>query len=142
MKIWKNFRSKLLAAMVSIEIFIIGLHSISVDNQEGKYILRNFLFWSWSCNSCVSQTLTGSDMLLEPKIFVRQMVFIIPKCHSYYPENFRSEAYGLNESHFSVKLWLGQTGLWNRKFSSDIWFLSTPGVIVTTLKISDPRLMG
>ena len=109
----------------------IPLYSIYIDNQEGKNILRNFLFWSWSCDSCVSQTLIGSDRPLEPHIFVRHMIFIIPKGHSYYPENFRSEAYGLNESHFSVKLWLGQTGLWNRKFSSDIWFLSSPSVIVT-----------
>ena len=120
----------------------IPLHSICIDNQEGKYLLRNFLFWSWSCDSCVSQTLIGSDMLLEPEIFVRHMILIIPKGHRYYPENFRSEAFGLNESHFSVKLWLGQTDLWNRKFSSNIWFLLFPRVIVTTLKISDLRLMG
>ena len=43
-------------------------------------------------------------MTLEPDIFVRHMTFIIPKGHSYYPENFRTEAYVLNESHFSVKL--------------------------------------
>ena len=30
--------------------------------------------------------------------------FIIPKGRSYNPENLRSEADGLNESHFSVKL--------------------------------------
>ena len=44
-------------------------------------------------------------MLLEPEIFVRHMIFIIiPKGHKYNPENFRSEAYELNESYFSVKL--------------------------------------
>ena len=42
-------------------------------------------------------------MPLEPEIFVRHMIFIIPKGHRYYPENFRSWAYGLNENHFSVK---------------------------------------
>ena len=85
--------------------------------------MRNFLFWSWSCDSRISQTLIGSDMLLEQEIFVRHIIIIIPKGHSYYPENFRSEAYGLNESHFSVKLWLGQTGLWNRRFSSGMIFI-------------------
>ena len=101
----------------------IPLHSISIDNQEEKRILRNFLFWYWSCHSCVRQTLIGSDMLLEPDIFAKHMIFIILKCHSYYPENLRSEAYGLNESHFSVKLWLGQTSLWNRRFSSGMIFI-------------------
>ena len=42
-------------------------------------------------------------MSLEPEIFVRHMIFIIPSGHRYYPENFRSEAYGLNESHVLVK---------------------------------------
>ena len=46
----------------------------------------------------------GSDRPLELQIFVRHMIFIIPKDHSYYPENFRSEAYGLNESNVLVKL--------------------------------------
>ena len=113
----------------------IPLHSTSKDNQEEKYISCNFLFWSWSCDSCVNQTLIVSDMLLEPEIFVRHMIFIIPKGHSYYTENFRSEAYGLNESHFLVKLWLGQTGLWNHKFLSLRWFLSSPRVVIATLQI-------
>ena len=120
----------------------VPLDSISIDNQVGKYLLCNFLFGSWSCDSCVSQTLIGSDMLLEPEIFVRRMIFVIPKGHSYYPESFKSEAYGLNDSHFSVKLWLGQIGLWNRRLLSDIWILSSTRVIVTTLKISDLRLIG
>ena len=51
-----------------------------------------------------SQTLMGSDRPLEPDIFNRHMIFIIPKGHSYYPGNFRSEAYGLNKSYFSAKL--------------------------------------
>ena len=89
--------------------------------------------------SFFSQTLIGLDRPLELQIFVRHMVFIISKGHSYYPENFRSDAYGLNESHFSVRLWMGQTGLSNRTFSSDIWFLSSPRVIVTTLRL---RLLG
>ena len=127
----------------------IPLHSISIDNQEGKYILRNFLFWYWfvilasdklwlghicfwnqtfspdiwflSSSSAIvttlrisdlrlivkwkslfGQTLIGSDRPLEPQIFVRHMIFIIPKGHSYYPENFRFKAYGLNKSHFLV----------------------------------------
>ena len=46
-------------------------------------------------------------MLLEPEIFVRHMIFIIPKGHSYYTENFRSEAYGLNESHFYGQTLIG-----------------------------------
>ena len=37
-------------------------------------------------------------MLLEQEIFVRHIIIIIPKGHSYYPENFRSEAYQLNKS--------------------------------------------
>ena len=44
--------------------------------------------------------MTGSDRPLEPQIFVRQMIFIMPKGHSYNPENFRSEAYVLNQRHF------------------------------------------
>ena len=36
--------------------------------------------------------------------FCKTYDFIIPKGHSYYPENFKPEAYGLNESHFLVKL--------------------------------------
>ena len=28
------------------------------------------------------------------------MIFIIPKGHSYYPENFRSQAYGLSKQSF------------------------------------------
>ena len=39
-------------------------------------------------------------MPLEPEIFVTHLIFIIPKGHIYYPENFRSEAYGLIKSHF------------------------------------------
>ena len=39
-------------------------------------------------------------MPLEPEILVRHMIFTNPKGHSYYPENFRCEAYGLNEIHF------------------------------------------
>ena len=50
------------------------------------------------------QTLIGSDRPLELQLFVRQLVFITPKGLSYYPENFRSDAYRLNEGHFSVKL--------------------------------------
>ena len=56
--------------------------------------------------------------------------------------NFKSKAYGLNKSIFSVKLLLGQIGLWDQRFSSDVWFLSFPRVIGTTLKISDLRLTG
>ena len=37
-------------------------------------------------------------MPLEPELFVKHVFFIIPKDNSYYPENLRSEAYGLNES--------------------------------------------
>ena len=50
------------------------------------------------------QILIGSDMLLEPAILVRHMIFINPKGHAYYLENFRSETYELNKSHFLVKL--------------------------------------
>ena len=99
----------------------IPLNSIFIDNQEGKYLLHNFLFWSWSCDSWVSETFIESDMLLKPEIFVRHMIFIVPEGHRYYSKNFWSEAYGLNETHFLVKLWLGQTGFWNSKLSSYIY---------------------
>ena len=39
-------------------------------------------------------------MPLEPEILVRRIILIITKGHRYYPENFRSESYGLNESPF------------------------------------------
>ena len=64
----------------------------------------NFQIWGlWvKWKSFFSQTLIGSYRPLEPQIFVRHMIFIIPKGHIYYPENFRSEAYGLNKIHFLV----------------------------------------
>ena len=43
-------------------------------------------------------------MPLELEILVRHMIFINPKGHAYYLENFRSETYELNKSHFLVKL--------------------------------------
>ena len=161
----KKLHSKLLVALFSIEIFINGFKQTKIlwNFVNGFQICLNiflyirFLYIIRKGNIyCViffcdlDPVILASVSLWLGQIWFgtrrcRQtwhMVFIIPKCHCYYPEISRSEAYELDESHFSVKLWLGHTGLWNRKFLSDIWFSSSPRVIFTTLKTSNLRHMG
>ena len=61
-------------------------------HPQGSQVLPwKFQIWGlWvKWKSFFGQTLIGSDRPLEPQIFVRHMIFIIPKGHSCYPENFR-----------------------------------------------------